>query len=61
MTPRPTFRLRLFYSYSHRDSQHRQRMEDALVLLRTRTGYSGSGLTAKSWLVSRSPRKFKKT
>ena len=34
MTPASTFRLRLFYSYSHRDQQHRARMEQALILLR---------------------------
>ena len=38
MTPKPTFRLRLFYSYSHKDQQHRTRMEDALALLRDQDG-----------------------
>ena len=34
MTSSSTFRLRLFYSYSHKDHQHRARMEQALTLLR---------------------------
>ena len=38
MKPKPTFRLRLFYSYSHKDTQHRTRMEDALALLRDQDG-----------------------
>ena len=38
MKPKPTFRLRLFYGYSHKDSEHRTRMEDALVLLHDQDG-----------------------
>lgn len=34
----PTFHLRLFYSYSHKDHQHRDRMERALTLLREQDG-----------------------
>ena len=33
MTPPSTFRLRLFYSYCHKDHQQRERMEQALTLL----------------------------
>ena len=35
MTHSSTFHLRLFYGYSHKDHQHRDRMEQALTLLRT--------------------------
>ena len=35
MTSSSSFHLRLFYSYSHKDHQHRARMERALTLLRT--------------------------
>ena len=34
MTTSSKFRLRLFYSYCHKDHQHRARMEQALTLLR---------------------------
>ena len=38
MTPKQEFRLRLFYSYSHRDSKYRKKMEDSLTLLREQEG-----------------------
>lgn len=38
MTQKTGFHLSLFYSYSHKDHQHRARMEAALTLLRTQDG-----------------------
>ena len=34
MTSQPRFTLRLFYSYSHKDSKHREKMKQSLTLLR---------------------------
>ena len=34
MSSQPKFTLKLFYSYSHKDIQHRKRMEESLTLLR---------------------------
>ena len=38
MSSQPNFTVKLFYSYSHRDEQHRQRMETSLSLLRDQDG-----------------------
>ena len=38
MTSQPRFTLRLFYSYSHKDSKHREKMEQSLTLLRDQDG-----------------------
>ena len=38
MSSQSKFTVRLFYSYSHKDSQHREKMERALTLLREQDG-----------------------
>ena len=38
MSYQPKFTVRLFYSYSHKDIQHRKKMEQALTLLRNQDG-----------------------
>ena len=38
MTSEPRFTLRLFYSYSHKDGRHREKMEQSLTLLRDQEG-----------------------
>lgn len=38
MTSQLKFTIKLFYSYSHKDEQHRERMERSLVLLRDQDG-----------------------
>ena len=38
MSSQSKFTVKLFYSYSHKDSQHREKMERALTLLREQDG-----------------------
>ena len=38
MSSQPKFTLKLFYSYSHKDHQHRKKMEESLTLLRDQDG-----------------------
>ena len=38
MSSQPRFTIRLFYSYSHKDSKHREKMEETLTLHRDRDG-----------------------
>ena len=38
MSSRPKFTVKLFYSYSHKDYQHREKMEKSLTLLRDQNG-----------------------
>lgn len=38
MSPQSKFTIKLFYSYSHKDQQHREKMEKSLTLLRDQDG-----------------------